>query len=133
LTVLQIDTAPVFAPLLEPSRYKGIWGGRGSGKSHFLAGLMIEEHILYPGMRSVCVREVQKTLKHSAKQLLVDKINAYDLMGQGFEVQVDQIKTPNGGFIVFAGMQDHNAESVKSYEGLIGRGLKKLKHYLTVA
>ena len=30
---LRIPTAPVFRPLLEPARYKGAYGGRGSGKS----------------------------------------------------------------------------------------------------
>jgi hypothetical protein len=32
LSVLKIHTAEVFEPLLQPSRYKGAWGGRGSGK-----------------------------------------------------------------------------------------------------
>jgi hypothetical protein len=32
--MLTIDTARVFEPLTKPSRYKGAWGGRGSGKSH---------------------------------------------------------------------------------------------------
>ena len=31
----EIETARVFKPLLEPARYKGAYGGRGSGKSHF--------------------------------------------------------------------------------------------------
>ena len=39
---LRIQTPEVFEPLLEPSRYKGAWGGRGSGKSHFFAELLIE-------------------------------------------------------------------------------------------
>jgi hypothetical protein len=32
LSVLKIHTAEIFEPLLQPSRYKGAWGGRGSGK-----------------------------------------------------------------------------------------------------
>jgi hypothetical protein len=36
--MLTIETARVFEPLLKPSRYKGAWGGRGSGKSHYMAG-----------------------------------------------------------------------------------------------
>jgi hypothetical protein len=32
LSVLKIQTAEIFEPLLQPSRYKGAWGGRGSGK-----------------------------------------------------------------------------------------------------
>ena len=41
--VLTIRTAPIFQPLLVPARYKGACGGRGSGKSHFLAGLVVED------------------------------------------------------------------------------------------
>lgn len=117
MTTLQIDTAKVFEPLLQPSRYKGAWGGRGSGKSHFFAGLMVEDHLKIPGLRSVCIREVQKTLKESAKRLIEDKINDYGLANQGFRILNDRIETPGGGVIIFVGMADHNAESIKSLEG----------------
>jgi len=43
---LKIQTPEWAVPLLEPSRYKGAWGGRGSGKSHAFAEMMIEAHIL---------------------------------------------------------------------------------------
>jgi hypothetical protein len=32
LSILKIKTPRIFAPLLQPSRYKGAYGGRGSGK-----------------------------------------------------------------------------------------------------
>jgi hypothetical protein len=35
-------TAKVFEPLLAPARYKGLYGGRGSGKSHFFGELLVE-------------------------------------------------------------------------------------------
>ncbi len=112
-----IDTARVFRPLLEPSRYKGAWGGRGSGKSHFFAGLLVDRHLMHPGMRSVCIREVQKTLKESAKRLIDDKIQEFGLAGLGFRSLHDRIETPGGGIIIFQGMQDSTAESIKSLEG----------------
>ncbi len=117
MTQLNIKTASVFEPLLHPSRYKGAWGGRGSGKSHFFAGLMVEDHLRIPGLRSVCIREVQKTLKDSAKKLIEDKIKEYGLTKQGFRILHDRIETPGDGVIIFIGMSDHNAESVKSLEG----------------
>ena len=46
---LAIDTAEVFEPLLHPARYKGAWGGRGSGKSQFFAGLEVEDALRFPG------------------------------------------------------------------------------------
>ena len=42
MTTVTIPTARVFQPLLEPSRYKGAWGGRGGGKSHFFGELLVE-------------------------------------------------------------------------------------------
>ena len=67
------------APLEVPSRYKGVWGGRGSGKSHNRAEALIEYALESPGLRAVCIREVQKTLKESAKRLIEDKLSAFGL------------------------------------------------------
>lgn len=115
---LQIKTAPVFEPLLEPARYKGAWGGRGSGKSHFFGELLIEDSLYEPGLLSVCIREVQKTLKDSSKRLLEAKLAEFGLgEPDGFRVYEDRIKTPGDGVIIFQGMQDHTAESIKSLEG----------------
>ena len=116
MSALQIETAEVFEPLLTPSRYKGAWGGRGSGKSHFFAGLMIETALCIPGFRGVCIREVQKDLSQSAKKLLEDKIASFGV-GAKFDCQRGQIITPGGGLIIFQGMQDHTADSIKSLEG----------------
>jgi phage terminase large subunit len=77
--------------------------------------MLVEECILKPGTRAVCIREVQKTLKDSSKRLIEDKIEALGL-GSEFEVMHDSIKTPGNGVITFIGMQDSNAESVKSLE-----------------
>ena len=116
MATLNIDVAPVFEELLEPSRYKGAYGGRGSGKSQFFADLIIIEALKRPGLRVLACREIQKSLKESAKRLIESKIEQYGL-GSMFEVQASEIKTPGGGTIVFAGLQDHTSESIKSYEG----------------
>ncbi len=113
---LQIDVAPVFEPLLEPSRYKGAHGGRGSGKSQFYADAVIIRALSQPGLRVLACREIQKSLKESAKRLLEGKIEEYGL-GSLFDCQAAEIKTPGGGLIAFAGLQDHTSESIKSYEG----------------
>lgn len=118
LTQLEIPTARVFLPLLEPARYKGAWGGRGSGKSHFFAGLLIEDALANRGLLSVCIREVQKTLRESAKRLIEAKLEDFRLgEADGFKVFKEVIETPGDGTIIFQGMQDHTAESIKSLEG----------------
>jgi phage terminase large subunit len=114
--ILDIKTARVFKPLLKAARYKGAWGGRGSGKSHFFGELLVEKCILEPGLRAVCIREVQKTLADSSKLLIETKIK--DLgVGHMFHVTKERIGTPGDGTIIFTGMNDHSAESIKSLEG----------------
>jgi len=113
---LHPEVARCFKPLLKPSRYKGAWGGRGSGKSHFFAEQMVIRAAAGIGFRGICIREIQKSLKDSAKKLIEDKIQALGV-GSLFEVLKDEIKTPGGGLIIFQGMQDHTAESVKSLDG----------------
>lgn len=115
MSVLQIQTPEVFEPLLVPSRYKGVHGGRGSGKSHFLAELLIERCVM-ERTDAVCVREVQKTLTQSVKKLLEGKIEALGV-GSMFDVQESKIICPHGGIIIFQGMQNHTADSIKSLEG----------------
>lgn len=115
---LQLPTARAFRPLLEPARYKAAHGGRGSGKSHFFADLLIEDSLYEKGLRSVCIREVQKSLKDSAKRLIEDKLGEHGLgEADGFKVFREVIETPGDGVITFQGMQDHTAESIKSLEG----------------
>jgi phage terminase large subunit len=117
MTQLVIETPKVFRPLLAPARYKGGRGGRGSGKSHFFAELLIEEHICNAKQASVAVRETQKTLQYSVKRLLEQKIAALNA-GWYFEVQNAVIKNKLGdGLIIFQGMQEHTKESIKSLEG----------------
>jgi phage terminase large subunit len=115
LSTLTIPTAKVFEPLLHPARYKGAYGGRGSAKSHFFAGLTVEEAATQR-LDFVCIREVQRTLGQSVKKLLETKIQDFNVGGY-FDVQDRRILTRPGGTIIFEGMQDHNADSIKSLEG----------------
>lgn len=123
MSILRIETAPVYVPLLAPSRYKGAWGGRGSGKSHFFAGMLIEDALAEPGdygagLRSVCIREVQKDLAQSSKALVEAKLGSFGLGEKdGFKVFRDVIQTPGDGLMIFKGMNDYTAESIKSLEG----------------
>jgi phage terminase large subunit len=111
---LTIETPETFEPLLEASRYKGCWGGRGSGKSHFFAELAIERCIMAK-TAICCAREIQKSLKHSVKKLLEIKIEQLGV-GSLFEVQESTIKGLNGSEIIFTGLQSHTSDSIKSLE-----------------
>jgi phage terminase large subunit len=114
---IKLNTPRWALPLLRPCRYKGIKGGRGSGKSHFVAETRIEELLINPDSRGVCIREFQKSLKFSSKQLLEDKIKLMQA-GHLFDITLTEIKRKgHNGLIIFQGMQDHTADSIKSLEG----------------
>jgi phage terminase large subunit len=115
---LDIPTARIFEPFrtADGARYLCAHGGRNGGKSWFFASLMVEKCLLHPGTLAVCVRETQKTLAESAKRTIEQTIIALGV-GSQFEVQYDKIKAPGGGLIIFTGLQDHTAESIKSLEG----------------
>lgn len=116
MSVLKIPTAKVFEPLLLPARYKAVFGGRGSGKSHFFGELLVETCQAERGTSAVCIREAQRTLAQSSKRLIESKIADLGL-GHGFKIFNDKIETPGDGVIIFRGMQDHTSESIKSLEG----------------
>lgn len=123
MTVLRLQTPRAFRPLLEPSRYKGAHGGRGSGKSYFFADLLIEDCVAEPGnsgagMRAVCIREVQKDLAQSSKALIEARLAAHGIgEADGFKVFRDVVETPKDGLMIFKGMNDYTSESIKSLEG----------------
>lgn len=123
MSKLNIQTAEVFVPLLQPARYKGAHGGRGSAKSWFFADMAIEDALRWPGdagegLRFLSLREIQKSLKESAKFLIEKRLSDHGLGEKdGFKVFNDVIQTPGDGVFAFTGMQDHTADSVKSFEG----------------
>lgn len=122
MTTLRIETAKVFKPLLEHASWKGAFGGRGSGKSHFFAELSVDKALSFPGdfgegLRIVCVREVQKDLSQSSKLLIEDKIRTMGLgEADGFKIWKDRVEFPGDGIAIFKGMNDYTAESAKSLE-----------------
>ena len=81
----------------------------------------MEECVADPNTRAVCVREIQKSLDQSVKQLIADKIKALGV-GDYFEVLDTEIHVldddgARSGIIIFQGMQNHTADSIKSLEG----------------
>ena len=114
---LNITTPKWAKPLLTPKRYKGAKGGRGSGKSHFFAEALVEAMVIDPNTSAVCIREIQKSLKFSAKRLIEEKIEKMGVLSL-FTITQSEIRATKGkGVILFQGMQDHTADSIKSLEG----------------
>jgi phage terminase large subunit len=112
---LHVQIPRAMSPLLRPSRYKGVHGGRGSAKSHFFATKWLIENVR-DRLDFVCLRENQKSLQFSVKKLLESKVSEHNA-GYYFEVQDKRILARTGGITIFEGMQNHTAESIKSLEG----------------
>ena len=104
-------------PLQRKARYKGLKGGRASGKSHDRAQEFVLAMVEDPDLRAIAIREVQRSLRYSAKSLIEGKIRAMGLEGSHFRILTSEIRRIGGeGVALFQGMQDHTADSIKSLE-----------------
>jgi predicted phage terminase large subunit-like protein len=119
---LRLEIPQQLIPLaqhIRSGRYRHIIvkGGRGSGKSWSIARILVA-NCLGHGLRILCLRESQKSIKLSSKLLIADQIEAMGL-SQAYEVQDQQILMRNGklrGEFQFTGMKEHTSDSFKSYE-----------------
>lgn len=96
-------------------RHRLVVGGRGKGASWSIARILLLEAIAEP-MFIPCVREVQKTIRHSVKKLLDDTIKLFN-WECFFESNEQEIKGINGSLFAFFGLHDYNADNIKSLEG----------------
>ena len=75
--------------------------------------------VVDPYMDFVCIREIQKSLKFSARKLVIAKIYALKVQHL-FDITDKEIRRKGSGangVMIFQGMQDHTADSIKSLEG----------------
>jgi phage terminase large subunit len=85
-----------------------------SAKSHDRASACVLA--MLDGKKIVGLREVQRSIKDSVKALVESKIGTYGMAGS-FRILRDEIQCDTGGAMIFRGLQDHTAESIKSLEG----------------
>lgn len=104
------------APLYEPRRYKVMHGGRGGGKSHGVAQVLLDIGARTP-LRILCAREIQKSMRDSVHRLLKDYIVKLGLQAF-YEVLDNEIRGSNGTLFLFSGLQSHTVDSIKSFEGV---------------
>lgn len=101
--------------LFSPSRYKVLYGGRGSGKSWGVARALLVIGIQKP-IRVLCARELQNSITDSVHALLADQIKSMKLE-EFYEIQNTVIYGKNGTEFLFAGLK-HNITKIKSFEGV---------------
>lgn len=104
-------------PILEPKRFKIMHGGRGGGKSHTVAQVLVMLSSM-KNLRILCVREIQKSIAQSSMQVIKDYIDRLGMTAY-FEVLKTEIKCKTtGSTFAFIGLQDHTADTIKSFEGV---------------
>lgn len=104
-------------PILEPHRFKIMYGGRGGAKSHTVAQVLAALGT-QKSYRILCAREIQRSLEKSSMQVIRDYITRLDI-GAYYKVTKSGIEgTANDTAFEFSGLQDHTADSIKSYEAV---------------
>lgn len=100
--------------LEEKARFKVAYGGRAGAKSWQIARALLIRG-LAGGLRVLCTREVQSSLKESSMQLLADQIKALGLDAH-YKVLSNEIRGPADTLFIFKGLAD--PEALKSAEGM---------------
>ena len=115
---MKLKPPAIFKPLYtESARYYFLYGGRGSAKSWAVADYLIFLSIQNQNLNIVCLREIQRSIKHSSKRLIEDRIEHYGLHNY-FDITDQEIKCRKGtGIFIFNGLQTHTVDSIKSLEG----------------
>lgn len=103
---------PVFTPPRGDLRYRGAYGGRGSGKS-FTFAKMAAIWGYAEKLRILCTREMQNSIKESFHAELKNAIQSEPWLEAAYDVGVDYIRGRNGTEFIFRGLR-HNTGSIKS-------------------
>lgn len=117
MTEARIELPPkllkVFTPPRGALRYRGAWGGRGSGKSVGFAKMAAVWGVV-ESLRFLCTRELQDSIKESFHAELKAAIASEPWLEKAYDVGVDYLRSRiNGTEFLFKGLR-HNIGSIKS-------------------
>lgn len=103
---------PVFSPARGELRYRGAYGGRGSGKSFTFAKMAAIWGYAEP-LRILCTRDIQDSIKESFHAELKNAIASEPWLAAHYDVGVDYLRGKNGTEFIFKGLR-HGIGSIKS-------------------
>lgn len=110
---ISVDLPEKLARVFEhKKKYRGAYGGRGSGKTRGMAKMAVTEMLsLYNGKpwKFLCGRELQKSLKDSVFSVISSEITNLGLEDK-FEVGKEFIRAKNGNEFLFYGLRSNISE-----------------------
>lgn len=102
--VFECPIPKIFAPFLQPARFKVAEGGRGSSKTRTVITILVN-NVLYCGWRVVCFRELMEAIAESSYQEIVEEIDRRAL-NAFFDITKTEINCPSsGGVFKFSGIR----------------------------
>lgn len=107
-----------YLPLLNNNeRFTVLYGGGGSGKSHFVAQKMIIKALKYKKRKILVVRKVQATIRESIYALFIEQLEVMGILKLcKYTTSHMRIELPNGSQFIFVGLDD--PEKIKSITGI---------------
>ena len=116
MTIAKVQLPPKLVPVFSQPRgslrYRGAFGGRGSGKSFSFAKMAAIFGYAEP-LRILCVRELQSSIKESFHAEIKNAIASTPWLADAYDVGVDYVRGKNGTEFIFKGLR-HNQGSIKS-------------------
>jgi phage terminase large subunit len=94
-------------------RYRILYGGAGSGKSHYMAQETILNMLYNKEYSYLIVRKTNKSIRNSVFKLLCDIISEYDLASK-FHINKTEmsIKCLNGSTVITSGLDKQTLSSI---------------------
>ncbi|TQE93018.1 MAG: PBSX family phage terminase large subunit [Spiribacter salinus] len=117
MATAQIKLPPKLVPVFtNPARYRGAYGGRGSGKSFSFAKMLAVRGYAEP-LRILCGREIQNSIKDSSQQEVIRAIESEPFLNAHYSYGESFIRGANGTEFLFKGLR-HNYQQIKSTSGI---------------
>lgn len=122
MTTVRIELPPKLVPVFADdgdsgkARYRGAYGGRGSGKSFGFAK-MAAIRGWERKLRILCARELQYTLRESSLAEIARTIASEPWLDAFYDCGESYIRGANGTEFIFRGLR-HNIKEIKSLVGI---------------
>lgn len=117
MTTARIELPPKLVPVFsKPARYRGAYGGRGSGKSFSFAKMLAVRGYAEP-LRILCGREIQNSIKDSSQHEVIKAIESEPFLAAHYTYGESFIRGANGTEFLFKGLR-HNYQQIKSTSGV---------------